>query len=111
MWLSICLCRAKDSYAQLASAWRLVQVQQQYAVAFTLPLTLPAASLSDAQTQADTLTIGSNATDALSAAISAGLVSGKSCIMDLPLSMLWLAAICAAICSAATHVATTVTQL
>ena len=71
------LCRAKDSYAQLASNWRLVQVQQQYAVTFTLPLTLPAATLADAQAQADALTASSNATAAIAGAVSAGLISGQ----------------------------------
>ena len=71
------VCRAKDSYAQLASAWRLVQVQQQYAVTLTLPLTLSAANLADAQAQADVLTATSNATDALESALAAGLVSGE----------------------------------
>ncbi len=75
--LSMHVCRAKDSYAQLASAWRLVQVQQQYAVTLNLPLTLPAASLTAAQAQADALTTASNATDALAAAVSAGLISGS----------------------------------
>ena len=69
--------RAKDSYAQLASSWRLVQVQQQYAVTFTLPLTLPAATLADAQAQADALTASSNATAAIAGAVSAGLISGQ----------------------------------
>ncbi|DBA80580.1 TPA: hypothetical protein ACH3X1_007841 [Trebouxia sp. C0004] len=69
------LYRAKDSYAQLASAWRLVQVQQQYAVTLTLPLTLSAANLTDAQAQADVLTATSNATDALESALAAGLIS------------------------------------
>jgi len=73
----VCSCRAKDSYAQLASAWRLVQVQQQYAVALTLPLTLPAANLAAAQAQADTLTTGSNATELLATAVAAGLISGR----------------------------------
>ena len=71
------LCRAKDSYAQLASNWRLVQVQQQYAVTFTLPLTLPAATLAAAQAQADILTATSNATAALADAVSAGIISGQ----------------------------------
>ncbi|KAL0024068.1 hypothetical protein WJX79_002467 [Trebouxia sp. C0005] len=69
------LYRAKDSYSQLASNWRLVQVQQQYAVTFTLPLTLPAATLAAAQAQADILTATSNAT-VLAGAVSAGLISG-----------------------------------
>ena len=69
-------CRAKDSYSQLASAWRLVQVQQQYAVTFTLPLTLSAANLTDAQSQADVLLTSSNATEALATAVAAGLISG-----------------------------------
>ena len=72
-----CLCRAKDSYSQLASAWRLVQVQQQYAVSFTLPLTLSASDLADAQAQADSLTTTNNATDALATAVAAGLISGE----------------------------------
>jgi len=55
----------------------LVQVQQQYAVTLTLPLTLAADSLTAAQAQADVLT-SSNATDALAAAVSTGLISGNS---------------------------------
>ena len=78
------VCRAKDTYAQLASAWRLVQVQQQYAVAFTLHLTLPAANLADAQAQADSLTTSSNATDVLAAAVAAGLISGRVTSLLLP---------------------------
>lgn len=66
-------CRAKDGDSQLASNWRLVQVQQQYAVTFTLPLTLPAASLAAAQTQADTLVANNTA---LADAVTVGLISG-----------------------------------
>ena len=51
-------------------------MQQQYAVTFTLPLTLSAANLTDAQTQADALLTSSNATEALAAAVAAGLISG-----------------------------------
>jgi len=71
------VCRAKDSYASLASAWRLVQVQQQYAVTLSLPLTLPAADLAAAQAQASTLTTGSNATNLIASAVAAGLISGR----------------------------------
>ena len=53
-----------------------MQVQQQYAVTFTLPLTLSAANLTDAQTQADVLLNSSNATEALATAVAAGLISG-----------------------------------
>lgn len=90
-------CRAKDSYAQLASAWRLVQVQQQYAVTLTLPLTLSAANLTDAQTQADVLTATSNATDALESALAAGLISGEPALDGLLLGLLtgcWLVSAC-----------------
>ncbi len=90
------VCRAKDSYAQLASAWRLVQVQQQYAVTLTLPLTLSAANLTDAQAQADVLTATSNATDALESALAAGLISGEP-VLDYVLLLLigcWLVSAC-----------------
>ncbi|KAL0020782.1 hypothetical protein WJX79_001465 [Trebouxia sp. C0005] len=69
------LYRAKDSYASLASAWRLVQVQQQYAVSLSLPLTLQAADLAAAQAQASTLTTGSNATNLIASAVAVGLIS------------------------------------
>ncbi len=90
------VCRAKDSYAQLASAWRLVQVQQQYAVTLTLPLTLSAANLTDAQAQADVLTATSNATDALESALAAGLISGEPVLDGLLLLLLgcWLVPAC-----------------
>ena len=71
------ICRAKDYGSQLASAWRLVQVQQHYTVSLTLPLRLTAASTAEAQTQADVLMTGSNATGTLAAALSAGLTSGE----------------------------------
>ena len=67
-------CRAKDSYAQLASAWRLVQVQQQYDVTFTLPLVLAAYSTTDAEAQADLLIANSTT---LTTAVTAGLISGE----------------------------------
>lgn len=79
------MCRAKDSSAQLASAWRLVQVQQQYAVTLTLPLSLPASDSADAQTQADALMTGSNATGALATALSAGLIAGELALSFLPI--------------------------
>ena len=90
------VCRAKDSYAQLASAWRLVQVQQQYAVNLTLPLTLSAANLTDAQAQADVLTATSNATDALESALAAGLISGEPVLDGLCLLLIgcWLVSAC-----------------
>ena len=78
------LCRAKDSSAQLASAWRLVQVQQLYAVTLTLPLSLSASDSADAQTQADALMTGSNATAALATGLSAGLIAGESALRFLP---------------------------
>lgn len=78
------MCRAKDPSAQLVSAWRLVQVQQQYAVTLTLPLTLPASDDVEAQTQADALMTGSNATGALAAALSAGLIAGWATIRSSP---------------------------
>ena len=71
-------CRAKDSYAQSASAWRLVQVQQQYSVTLTVPLSLTANSLAEAEPQADALVSGSNATKALAASLASGLISGVS---------------------------------
>ena len=71
------MCRAKDSSAQLASAWRLVQVQQHYSVILTLPLSMPASDSADAQTQADALMTGSNATGALAVALSAALIAGE----------------------------------
>ena len=92
MTLVCVVCRAKDSYAQLASAWRLVQVQQQYAVTLILPLTLSAANLTDAQAQADVLTATSNATDALESALAAGLISGEPVLNGLLLLLIgcWL---------------------
>ena len=72
------LCRAKDRAAQMATAWRLVQVQQVYSVAMILPLTLAVDNLADAQTQADLITTGSNASSGLSSALAAGLVAGES---------------------------------
>ena len=74
------ICRAKDYGAQLASAWRLVQIQQHYTVSLTLPLGLTATSTAEAQIQADVLMTGSNATGALAAALSAGLTSGESVV-------------------------------
>ena len=78
------MCRAKDSSAQSASAWRLVQVQQQYAVTLTLPLSLPASDSADAQTKADALMSGGNATGALATALSAGLIAGQPALRFLP---------------------------
>ena len=72
------LCRAKDRAAQMASAWRLVQVQQVYSVAMTLPLTLAVDNLAEARTQADLITTGSNASSGLSSALAAGLIAGES---------------------------------
>ena len=72
------LCRAKDSAIQLASAWRLVQVQQVYSVTMTIPLTLAADNLADAQTQADQVITGSTRSSALSSALAAGLIAGWS---------------------------------
>ena len=74
------LCRAKDRAAQMASAWRLVQVQQVYSVAMTIPLTLAADNLADAQAQADLITTSSNASSGLSGALAAGLIAGGSTI-------------------------------
>ena len=71
-------CRAKDSDSQLASAWRLVQVQQVYSVSLTVPLVLAANNLMAAQLQADQLTTGSNATAALASALAAGLIAGPA---------------------------------
>ena len=71
------LCRAKDSADQMASAWRLVQVQQVYSVAMTLPLMLAADDLIDAQAQADLITTGNNASSGLSSALAAGLNAGE----------------------------------
>ena len=70
------LCRAKDSAAQMASAWRLVQVQQVYSVTMTVPLMLAADNLSDAQAQADL--IDDTASSGLSIALAAGLIAGES---------------------------------
>ena len=72
------MCRAKDSFAQLASAWRLVQVQQRYSISLDLPLALAAANLTAAQNQAEALTTGPEATQALADALSAALISGTS---------------------------------
>lgn len=72
------LCRAKDRAAQMASAWRLVQVQQVYSVAMTIPLTLAADNLADAQAQADLITTSNNASSGLSGALAAGLIAGGS---------------------------------
>ncbi|DBA96111.1 TPA: hypothetical protein ACH3X1_001605 [Trebouxia sp. C0004] len=77
------LYRAKDSYTSLASAWRLVQVQQQYAVTLSLPVTLQAADLAAAQAQASTLTTGSNATSLIASAVAAGLISEFSSAPNL----------------------------
>ena len=54
-----------------------MQVQQQYAVTLSLPLTLQAADLAAAQAQASTLTAGSNATNLIASAVAAGLISGR----------------------------------
>ena len=51
-------------------------MQQQYAVALSLPLTLQAADLAAAQAQASTLTTGKNATNLIASAVAAGLISG-----------------------------------
>ena len=53
-------------------------MQQQYSVSLTLPLSLEATSLAEAQTQADALLTGANATHAIAAAVAAGLISGRS---------------------------------
>ena len=53
-------CRAKDSSAQLANAWRPFQVQQVFDVTMTVPLTLAADKLTDARAQAARITTGSN---------------------------------------------------
>lgn len=71
-------CRAKDSHLQLASAWRLLQVQQVYSASITMPLTLAADNLTAAQAQAVQLTTGSTATTALADALAAGLISGPA---------------------------------
>ena len=60
-------------------------MQQKYSVSLTLPLSLPATSLAEAQTQADALMTGSNATGALAAALSAGLISGRALQFDVHL--------------------------
>lgn len=78
------VCRAKDPSARLVSAWRLVQVQQQYAVTLTLPLTLPASDPTEAQTRADAIMTGSNATGALATALSAGLIAGQAALQCPP---------------------------
>ena len=75
----MCNCRAKDSRARVASAWRLVQVQQQYAISLTVPLSLLVTSSEDADAKAAALTAGTNATDALAVAFTAGLISGAVC--------------------------------
>ena len=62
-------------------------MQQQYAVTLTLPLSLLASDLTDAQTQADALMTGSNATGALATALSAGLTAGESAFHFLPVSV------------------------
>ncbi len=54
-----------------------MQVQQQYAVTLSLPLTLQAADLAAAQAQASTLTTGSNATNLIASAVAAGVISGR----------------------------------
>ncbi len=102
--MSVSACRAKDSYAQLASAWRLVQVQQQYAVTFTLPLTLSAANVTAAQAQTDILTTSSNTTEALAAAVAAGLISGDWHASTHPGFDDVLQARCSALMTATTHV-------
>ena len=53
-------------------------MQQVYSVAMTIPLTLAADNLADAQTQADLITTGSNASFGLSSALAAGLIAGES---------------------------------
>ncbi|KAL0024407.1 hypothetical protein WJX79_011128 [Trebouxia sp. C0005] len=74
--LTDCGAVALDSTgSDISSSIVVVDVQQQYAVTLTLPLTLSAANLTDAQTQADVLTATSNATDALESALAAGLIS------------------------------------
>ena len=71
------VCRAKDSRAQLATAWRLVQVQQIYSVIITLPLTLAAANMTAAQAQADRVTTSNSSASALADALAAGLIAGQ----------------------------------
>lgn len=73
---SVFWCRAKDSAAQMASAWRLVQVQQVYSVTMTIPLMLAADNLTDAQAQGDL--IDDTASSGLSTALAAGLIAGES---------------------------------
>ena len=70
----VAACRAKDSSGQLATAWRLVQVQQVYSVTITLPLTLAAANMTAAQAQADQITTASTG---LANALGAGLIAGQ----------------------------------
>ena len=53
-----------------------MQVQHQYAISLTVPLSLLATSSEDADDKAAALTTGTNATDALATALTAGLVSG-----------------------------------
>lgn len=53
-------------------------MQQQYSVTLGLPLSLEASNLAEAQTQADALLTGANATSAIAAAVAAGLISGRS---------------------------------
>ena len=83
--IHILVCRAKDSSAQIANAWRLVQVQQVYNVTMTVPLTLAADNLTDARVQAARITTGNNATLSLADALAAGLIAGESaaaCLHD-----------------------------
>ena len=74
--------RAKDSSAQLATAWRLVQVQQVYSVTITLPLTLAAANLTDAQAQAQQITTSPSG---LASALAAGLIAGQAVALSTSL--------------------------
>ena len=80
--------RAKDSSAQLATAWRLVQVQQVYSVTLSVPLTLAAANLTDAQAQAQQITTSPSG---LASALAAGLIAGQAIApsMSLPVHS-WL---------------------
>ena len=50
-----------------------MQVQQVYSVIITLPLTLAAANLTDAEAQAQQITVGSSE---LASALAAGLIAG-----------------------------------
>lgn len=70
------VCRAKDSEAQLATAWRLVQVQQVYSVTLSVPILVASQNLTTAIAQSDLFTSGDAAASSLTGALAAGLIAG-----------------------------------